>query len=458
MTDFTDIIKAQDRADEVLNANKAMINDGVESPNIPESAAQSVLLTEHPAQYEKTWEDMGRGEQIVQSLEFGYNNMKMAKAASEFMDANEASKIGLSAFADDIDGTDEESQKAVEALLAKDTAVNRQYKEEQADRAMASAYEYADLLRESTKFRAPSDLAKMQEAAKGKGFWEGLFDAGKVFFDGDVIGNSIYLAGTSFGAMAPYIVMATVGNKAAALAGMSAVGGAIAGAFMGVGSYQNEYGSYIADALKEKGYDLSDPESWRKALSDQATIDDLKYRAAACRTIIHIVTHLAVVYRTIYALIHISASLEHTDLVLCFIIERSRNLSAFRKKVLPFRLEINQCGDVRLPWFLLKVVECIVICDRLSEVFISKSGKAVAELMHEHTVCLFVISGTACIYIVHSTAAECLGIDHEEDRITWHIPHSVSDVLDIRSSKVTVSSERIISCTEGCILVNPCTT
>ena len=280
MTDFTDIIKAQDRADEVLNANKAMINDGVESPNIPESAAQSVLLTEHPAQYEKTWEDMGRGEQIVRSLEFGYNNMKMAKAASEFMDANEASKIGLSAFADDIDGTDEESQKAVEALLAKDTAVNRQYKEEQADRAMASAYEYADLLRESTKFRAPSDLAKMQEAAKGKGFWEGLFDAGKVFFDGDVIGNSIYLAGTSFGAMAPYIVMATVGNKAAALAGMSAVGGAIAGAFMGVGSYQNEYGSYIADALKEKGYDLSDPESWRKALSDQATIDDLKYRAS----------------------------------------------------------------------------------------------------------------------------------------------------------------------------------
>lgn len=280
MTDFTDIIKAQDRADEVLNANKAMINDGVESPNIPESAAQSVLLTEHPAQYEKTWEDMGRGEQIVQSLEFGYNNMKMAKAASEFMDANEASKIGLSAFADDIDGMDEESQKAVEALLAKDTAVNRQYKEEQADRAMASAYEYADLLRESTKFRAPSDLAKMQEAAKGKGFWEGLFDAGKVFFDGDVIGNSIYLAGTSFGAMAPYIVMATVGNKAAALTGMSAVGGAIAGAFMGVGSYQNEYGSYIADALKEKGYDLSDPESWRKALSDQARIDDLKYRAS----------------------------------------------------------------------------------------------------------------------------------------------------------------------------------
>ena len=281
MTDFSETIRRMKAKDDLALANKALINDGVDNVTITSGAtAAAITHTENPGQYSKTWESMDRIDQVANALEGGYHGLKKSIKASEAVDAFESADIGLSALSEDIDGTDEESRKAVEALLEKDTAVNREYKQKELDRAYSAAYDYQQLLKDDIKYKAPEDIQAMQERTKDMGLWEGLGEGAKIFFGGDVIGNSIYLAGSSVGAMTPYIVMAAFGNKLGAVSGASALGRALGASFMGYGSYQNEYGNYITEKLQEKGYSLSDPESWRKALSDQAFIDDLKYRAS----------------------------------------------------------------------------------------------------------------------------------------------------------------------------------
>ena len=281
MSDYDKIILEMKREDDIRNANQSLLNDGVSNPNVQSGgAAAAILHTEHPAQHEKTWEEMDRVDQTIDALETGYLGLKKAKKVAEMVDAFETSEAGFATLSEDIDGTDDESKKAVEALLSKDTQANRQYKNEASDRAMRSAFEYRALLQEDTKHRVPADIKAMQERTKDMGFWEALSEGTKLFLGGDVIGNSIYLAGTSFGAIAPYVVMAAVGNKAGAVTGGAAVGRAIGGAVMGYGSYQNEYGAYIAEKLQERGFDLSNPEDWKKAVRDQALIDDIKYRAS----------------------------------------------------------------------------------------------------------------------------------------------------------------------------------
>ena len=281
MTDFSETIRRMKAKDDLALANKALINDGVDNVTVTSGAtAAAIVHTENPGQYSKTWESMDRIDQVANALEGGYHGLKKSIKASEAVDAFESADIGLSAFSEDIDGTDEESRKAVEALLEKDTAVNREYKQKELDRANSAAYDYQQLLKDDIKYKAPEDIQAMQERTKDSGFWEGLGEGAKIFFGGDVIGNSIYLAGSSVGAMTPYIVMAAFGNKLGAVSGASALGRALGASFIGYGSYQNEYGNYITEKLQEKGYSLSDPESWRKALSDQAFIDDLKYRAS----------------------------------------------------------------------------------------------------------------------------------------------------------------------------------
>lgn len=281
MSDYDKIILEMKREDDIRNANQSLLNDGVQNPDVKSAgAAAAILHTEHPSQHEKTWEEMDRTDQLIEAVELGYLNLKKSQKVAEMVDAFETAEAGFSTLSEDIDGTDEGSKQAVEALLAKDTEANRQYKREANDRAMRSAFEYQALLQESTKYRTPADIQAMQERVKDMGFWEGLGEATKLFLGGDVIGNSIYLAGSSFGAIAPYIVMAAVGNKVGALTKVASVGRAIGGAMMGYGSYQNEYGAYIAEELQKRGFDLSNPEDWKKAVRDQALIDDIKYRAS----------------------------------------------------------------------------------------------------------------------------------------------------------------------------------
>ena len=281
MSDYDKIILEMKREDDIRNANQSLLNDGVQNPDVKSAgAAAAILHTEHPSQHEKTWEEMDRTDQLIEAVELGYLNLKKSQKVAEMVDAFETAEAGFSTLSEDIDGTDEGSKQAVEALLAKDTEANRQYKREANDRAMRSAFEYRALLQESTKYRTPADIQAMQERVKDMGFWEGLGEATKLFLGGDVIGNSIYLAGSSFGAIAPYIVMAAVGNKVGALTKVTSVGRAIGGAMMGYGSYQNEYGAYIAEELQKRGFDLSNPEDWKKAVRDQALIDDIKYRAS----------------------------------------------------------------------------------------------------------------------------------------------------------------------------------
>lgn len=281
MSEFLDTIRKAKAREDIALANRALINDGVENMDVQDAAtAAAVIHTQNPGQYASTFNSMGVADQLVNSLEGGYHGLKKSLKAAEVVSDFEMAKGGFSALAGEVDSTDEESNKAIEELLAKDTAGNRAFKQKYEDAAMKGAYEYQALLQEDTKYKTPEDIKAMQERTKDMSFWEALSEGTKLFLGGDVIGNSIYLAGTSFGAIAPYVVMAAVGNKVGALTKIASVGRAIGGSTMGYGSYQNEYGAYIAEKLQERGFDLSNPEDWKKAVRDQALIDDIKYRAS----------------------------------------------------------------------------------------------------------------------------------------------------------------------------------
>lgn len=99
----------------------------------------------------------------------------------------------------------------------------------------------------------------MAKAAEGKSGLSGFAAAAGEFFKGDVLGNAIFLAGSSTGAMLPYIVTSVAtGGTMGGLTGVKAIANAARGLTMAYGSYQNESGQFILDELKRRGINPGD--------------------------------------------------------------------------------------------------------------------------------------------------------------------------------------------------------
>lgn len=131
-------------------------------------------------------------------------------------------------------------------------------------------------------YYAPTVVSAASKATEGKGFWESI-PAWFAEVSKDPFDYALYIAGSSAGAIAPFLATSMAGGFALNAMKLNSVARAVQAATMGACSYNVEFGSYIENYLAEKGYDLSNIESIKSALDkeDVNAIREKAFRRAA---------------------------------------------------------------------------------------------------------------------------------------------------------------------------------
>lgn len=294
MIDFSDVIEKTENDNLNAEANARLYSDGATKPldfSGASATAQAVIESEHPAQSGIKWEELSRVEQVANSLEGGYHGLVKGGVADDALRYQAWSSLGFSGLTGDIDeDIDDESRAAIEKLLNKDTLANREFKQKAFVKAMDSVKEYRELERKDSLYATPIGMKKAVDAAEGKGFVDGTAAALGEVFSGDVLGNMIYLAGSSFGAMAPYVVQtAALGgvsslNAVRAMGATNRVRSALAGASMGMGEHSMESGAYLLEEMNKRGLDPKDIESYRKLF--ESDYDEFQRNRSARSTVV----------------------------------------------------------------------------------------------------------------------------------------------------------------------------
>ena len=268
MTDFIPTIRALEEERAALNAGSKLIQDGADF--IPDltgapATANAIMSSVQPAKIGKDWQEMSRVEQIVNSLEGGYHNLKKGSVARDALSASIRAEEGLQSVYEVEESLDPEADAVLQALLTKDTQVNRDFKAEAAKDLTEDVQKYQDLRAQDVLYKQPESVMRASKAAEDKGFWTGLGAAAGEFFSGDVVGNAIYLAGTSTGAMLPYLAIGSGAGIATGLAGVGFLANGVRGATLAYGSYQNEAGQFILDEIERRGIKPEDvtPQTFR---------------------------------------------------------------------------------------------------------------------------------------------------------------------------------------------------
>ena len=276
MNEFDKIVADLDGQTDTMSANTALVNDGVQHPNVQEPAtAKAVTMVDHPAQYVKTFEEMGRVEQMGHSLKAGWHNTVMANKMADVVDATENAITGASSTM--VDETSYDVQEMLEGNNAVSNAIGGQLTQE----AFNQARQYGELVAESEQYQPPREIVEMGKAVEGMDLGEGLVEGFKRLWQGDMLGNSIYLFGSSLSAIAPELMASGVGGGFLGAATRSTrLVNAVRTAVMGMGSARVEYGSTIADQLQERGVDLQDAQGLVEKLSDEATLAEIKTKAS----------------------------------------------------------------------------------------------------------------------------------------------------------------------------------
>lgn len=163
-----------------------------------------------------------------------------------------------------------------------DPTVGWKYKKQKERELEEAIGDYIDLSKKDKDYYAPTVVSAASKATEGKGFWESI-PAWFAEVSKDPFDYALYIAGSSAGAIAPFLATSMAGGFALNAFKLNAVARAVQAATMGAGSYNVEFGSYIENYLAEKGYDLSNVESVKEALGkeDVAAIREKAYRRAA---------------------------------------------------------------------------------------------------------------------------------------------------------------------------------
>lgn len=223
------------------------------------ATAKAVLRSPNPQGETPTWEQMSITERLVNGLEGGYHGLQKSRAATAAYEAEQAAQAGLSALVDD------DEDESVKELLSRDTQVNRDYKAKQAAARDQAIYDYADLAKKDKEYVTPQAIQNASERAKGKGFWAGL-GAAVSEMAADPLNSALYLGTSSLGAIAPYMALSAAGGGLLGAARLTSAARAVQMATMFKGSYDNELGNYLIQAMQEKGIDLQNPDAMRTAL------------------------------------------------------------------------------------------------------------------------------------------------------------------------------------------------
>lgn len=262
MTDYSKLIDEMEAEDDGLRASQAVTPAG-QMPTMrftdTPATAKAVLRSPNPQGEVPTWEQMSITERLMNGLEGGYHGLQKSRAATAAYEAEQAAQAGLSALVDD------DEDESVKELLSRDTQVNRDYKAKQAAARDQAIYDYADLAKKDKEYVTPQAIQNASERAKGKGFWAGL-GAAVSEMAADPLNSALYLGTSSLGAIAPYMALSAAGGGLLGAARLTSVARAVQMATMFKGSYDNELGNYLIQAMQEKGIDLQNPDAMRTAL------------------------------------------------------------------------------------------------------------------------------------------------------------------------------------------------
>ena len=283
--DYEKIFKDIEEEDNARRATSAITPEGgiptVNFDGTP-ATAKAVIASPEPQKNVNEWNNLSTVEKGIDALEVGYLNLQKANAVTDVLQAKKAADEGLSALfgMDDIELPEEDMEKFRQAYA--DKTVGGKYKKQKERELEEAIGDYIDLSKKDKDYYAPTVVSAASKATEGKGFWESI-PAWFAEVSKDPFDYALYIAGSSAGAIAPFLATSMAGGFALNAFKLNAVARAVQAATMGAGSYNVEFGSYIENYLAEKGYDLSNIESIKSALDkeDVNAIREKAFRRAA---------------------------------------------------------------------------------------------------------------------------------------------------------------------------------
>lgn len=274
MTDYAKLFRDIEAQDNIRAATLAITPEGeiptVDFEGAPETA-KAVAHAVNPQQNAVQWDELGSVEKVLNSVEGGWHNRQKGLAAQAVVTAAREAEDGLASL---VDPEDDEYRFLTENELTglqdavKNNSMSRAYKAEQNEAKTNAIYEYLDLSKQDKNYPMPDAVRSAAEKTEGKSFTEALpaylKELGK-----DPIDSLTYMVGSSLGTIAPALITSVGAGAGLNLLRMNSTARAVQAALMGHGSYDAEVGGYINEYFQEKGYDLSNRETWEQALANE---------------------------------------------------------------------------------------------------------------------------------------------------------------------------------------------
>lgn len=274
MTDYAKLFRDIEAQDNIRAATLAITPEGeiptVDFEGAPETA-KAVAHAVNPQQNAVQWDELGSVEKVLNSVEGGWHNRQKGLAAQAVVTAAREAEDGLASL---VDPEDDEYRFLTENELTglqdavKNNSMSRAYKAEQNEAKANAVYEYLDLSKQDKNYPMPDAVRSAAEKTEGKSFTEALpaylKELGK-----DPIDSLTYMVGSSLGTIAPALITSVGAGAGLNLLRMNSTARAVQAALMGHGSYDAEVGGYINEYFQEKGYDLSNRETWEQALANE---------------------------------------------------------------------------------------------------------------------------------------------------------------------------------------------
>lgn len=283
--DYEKIFKDIEEKDNAERATSAITPEGgiptVNFDGTP-ATAKAVIASPEPQKNLNEWDRLNYVEKAWNSFWGGIHNLQKSNAVSDITEKKQAADAGLSALfgSDDMDLDDASMEKFRQAYA--DKTVGGKYKKQKERELEEAIGDYIDLSKKDKDYYAPTVVSAASKATEGKGFWESI-PAWFAEVSKDPFDYALYIAGSSAGAIAPFLATSMAGGFALNAMKLNSVARAVQAATMGAGSYNVEFGSYIENYLAEKGYDLSNIDSIKSALDkeDVNAIREKAFRRAA---------------------------------------------------------------------------------------------------------------------------------------------------------------------------------
>jgi len=283
--DYEKIFRDIEEKDNAERATSAITPEGgiptVNFDGTP-ATAKAVIASPEPQKNLNEWDRLNYVEKTWNSFWGGIHNLQKSSAVDEITEKKKEADEGLSALfgSDDMDLDDASMEKFRMAYA--DKTVGGEYKKQKEQELEEAIGDYIDLSKKDKDYYAPTVVSAASKATEGKGFWESI-PAWFAEVSKDPFDYALYIAGSSAGAIAPFLATSMAGGFALNAMKLNSVARAVQAATMGAGSYNVEFGSYIENYLAEKGYDLSNIESIKSALDkeDVNAIREKAFRRAA---------------------------------------------------------------------------------------------------------------------------------------------------------------------------------